>query len=643
MLPIDYAPVHVVIVGFLATAGAQLLLYFLRLAAARSRWDIDCILLASVRDPLWAIGVAVTLRLAVGAQVAAGTYGDMAARLLGAASQTAVILALAWGADRILQHLVLRGLSRAAQETESMLDDMLLPVMNTLLRPLVLGVALVFVLGALGVPVAGIALLVGGTSFILAFALQRILEDVFSGLSMLVDTPFTYGDILRLKDGSVVEVQQLGLRVTRLYNAHDHSVIAMPNRDLAGQQVANLTRPSPDMRMAIDVSVVLYARPEEVRERLLEAAAAHPWVLGDTDTKLPAMRRALGRHLWHHDLKAASRTVREERRIAAEGRVNHAIETLAVHLLEFASDAHRMEDRGFTRVQRDAVRSSLVTLDELVSAVQRRVAEWLLAIRYTYVSGRGGRLSPQAEQGLWEAVQWLRDRHPRLGPGVLADLDQVAAQHLQPVFQRADAYTALCSRLVDEAMASQSSECCLVGRLLDSEIFFRLTAQEALIREAGFGAGLAELGAGREASPGGIRDLDDVEEYMGIIREWNRKVKGLLRKAAVMRREFERGSGKLLDEGLLALRIWISEQLKETTPQWKYPRVSLTGFGDGLDFTLRFYVDNVLLSHFTRASSTANQLRLDIIGLMLDKDPPLALSTAQLEVAVASLHTPLDA
>src|SRR5690606_14921810 len=129
---------------------------------------------------------------------------------------------------------------------------------------------------------------IGGAAFIAAFALQDSLSNIFSGISLLVDTPFHYGDLV-IVDDKVCVIEKIGLRVTQLYSADDHMVILMPNSQMANQRLVNITRPTPALMTPIKVTVGGGNDPRKVMAVLKEVADGHPNVLGDPAVKLPAI------------------------------------------------------------------------------------------------------------------------------------------------------------------------------------------------------------------------------------------------------------------------------------------------------------------------------------------------------------------
>jgi len=642
---------------FIIVVWAALIITFealyrlLRRLGWRTKSEIDDILVSEARLPMRLLLLLLALRLAVAPWVADVTgEGHIAAQVVSALARVGLVAVGVWLGYRIVRRVLLRYAESKAATTETMLDDMLLPMVRTLVAPVALGIGAVLIMEAAGLPVQSIALLVGGVSFILAFALRSTLEDIFGGVSLLVDTPFTYGDVLRLEDGSVVEVTSLGLRVTRLYDASKHAAIVIPNRVLSGERLMNMSRPTPDYRISVRVTVPGEVDPVDVEERLVSAAHGHPYVLGPAAKKLVAMRERMDRMVHSGDYNRAAQMIREMVRIGAESELNQRLDDLALHLISFSGKVHGLESGAFSEGEREDINAGLAELRRRVLSVQEATSIWLLAVRYTYVKGR--RPPPSAEwlEGIERDLEaaGLRGRSPdRSGAAASSQTatddrgdssastelrDIVDRYYRDPYFHRASSYARYTRDMVRKAMESSDGEdsSCIIGAEAHDEGYFALQYLESCLASAGFAAGLGQ------PSGDGIVELDDVEEYANLVNEWHRKVRALLHHVAEIEREYTSGSGVLLDEKLFGLRRWVASDFKEVLPRWKKPSASIVSVGDDLEYELKAYVDNVKLSHFTRVSKTKKQLHRDIVDLFSGLEPRISFAREELDVTLVN-------
>ncbi|AFZ26172.1 small-conductance mechanosensitive channel [Cylindrospermum stagnale PCC 7417] len=172
------------------------------------------------------------------------------------------------------------------QQTEAMWDDVLLPLLEAVVPVVVYLIASVLSLRLLGVDLTGIWVTLGGATFVIGFAAQGILANFFSGVVLLIDTPFQFGDVLRLDDGSIAILGKIGVRVTQLYIPDKHCDIYIPNSNLQSQSIVNLSRPTSYYHYSNQVEVLVDHDLCDVKLAMKEIILAHPDTLGDIDTKL---------------------------------------------------------------------------------------------------------------------------------------------------------------------------------------------------------------------------------------------------------------------------------------------------------------------------------------------------------------------
>ncbi|MCC7358815.1 MAG: mechanosensitive ion channel family protein [Anaerolineales bacterium] len=244
--------------------------------------DIDDVIMDASSTPL--VVLVLLLGLHAAAQRAGGLLAAM--RLTQQGLALVSIGVVTWWVWRLFTQVVIYYARELVERTESNLDDVLLPIANQVGPIVIVTGGLLVALQYLGVRLESLLVAIGGASFILAFALQDILSNIFSGLSLVVDTPFAYRDLVVLADGTLCEVRRIGLRVTELYNVNSHSIIYVPNSQLANERLVNMTRPSPDLIDTLEISLGTDTNLDEAKELLRSVAFGHPDVLGDLTSKL---------------------------------------------------------------------------------------------------------------------------------------------------------------------------------------------------------------------------------------------------------------------------------------------------------------------------------------------------------------------
>lgn len=145
---------------------------------------------------------------------------------------------------------------------------------------LTIAVGLMIVLSALGVNVTPMFALLGGASFIAAFAFQDTLGNLAAGLMIMINRPFDEGDYVTVAGvgGTVKSVSVVSTTVT----TPDNQVIVIPNSKVWGDIITNVTA---SMTRRVDlVFGISYDDSIEAAQKVLEdTVKAHPLVLSDPE------------------------------------------------------------------------------------------------------------------------------------------------------------------------------------------------------------------------------------------------------------------------------------------------------------------------------------------------------------------------
>ncbi len=124
--------------------------------------------------------------------------------------------------------------------------------------------------------VAGIWATSGAVGILLGIALKDVILDVFTGLAMNVDQPFSLGDWIRLHengvDGAIGQVVQISWRTTRL-RTEENMLVVIPNSRFGQLVVTNYSAPTEPTRFEVFFDIEYWIPVERVRRVLLAALA----------------------------------------------------------------------------------------------------------------------------------------------------------------------------------------------------------------------------------------------------------------------------------------------------------------------------------------------------------------------------------
>lgn len=246
------------------TAGAVLgrslsFLYRRRLKqkAEATETEVDDIILYSLGGPVVLLGV--IFGVAVGREIL--TPVEPMASALNASIEIPVVVAIAWIAIRLTDGFIETYVMEYAEETESKLDDELVPIVSRITNIAIASIAGVVILDSVGYDVTAIIASLGVGGIAIAFASRKTMADVFGGAHILSTKPFLVGDIVDI-DGTTGTVEEIGLRTTRLRD-FDGRALTLPNSAIADAEVTNITS-EPSRRVKTFIGVTYDTTPAEM-------------------------------------------------------------------------------------------------------------------------------------------------------------------------------------------------------------------------------------------------------------------------------------------------------------------------------------------------------------------------------------------
>ena len=152
-----------------------------------------------------------------------------------------------------------------------------------------IAVGLAIVNFVFNLPVRALLATSGVIAIVLALALQNTLADVFAGIAVGIEHPFSIGDRISIEstiEGVVVQVNWRTIRV----RTDGNDIAIVPNSLIAKSRVINRSRPSSRRDDSVQVSCESAARPDIVAELLKQAAMLCPQILADPSPSVTLSR-----------------------------------------------------------------------------------------------------------------------------------------------------------------------------------------------------------------------------------------------------------------------------------------------------------------------------------------------------------------
>jgi small conductance mechanosensitive channel len=176
---------------------------------------------------------------------------------------------------RFIRALAAKGIRRISQLSQ-LLQDFLLKAVFWL----TFAIGLMIVLSLFGVNITPLFAVLGGASFILAFAMQETLGNLAAGLMIMINKPFDVGNLIDT-NGVMGQVEAVSI-VSTTVRTLDNQVVILPNSQVWGSIITNVTVSS--KRRVDMVFGIGYGDDIETAITVLESTVKnHPLILEEPE------------------------------------------------------------------------------------------------------------------------------------------------------------------------------------------------------------------------------------------------------------------------------------------------------------------------------------------------------------------------
>ncbi len=170
---------------------------------------------------------------------------------------------------RLIDAAVRWYLHDVATRTQTQLDDELAPLVNRVLKVLVYLVGFIIVLDHFHQDISTLVVSLGVGSLALALAAQETLANMIAGFVLMIDRPFRVSDRIRLPDGTIGVVRDVGIRSTKVIDDAQVMIIT-PNAEIVKSQIKNFSYPNDIVRFEVPFNVAYGTDLETMRRIVLE-------------------------------------------------------------------------------------------------------------------------------------------------------------------------------------------------------------------------------------------------------------------------------------------------------------------------------------------------------------------------------------
>lgn len=303
--------------------------------------------------------------------------------LLERIANTFLIIIISYIFLRVIKDIVIYYGKELVKQTESKVDDIILPIINLFGPIIVILVSALFIFNLWGINITSILVGAGILGLVLGLALQDTLSNIFGGFSLLIDAPFKTDDLILLSGNKICQVQKIGLRSTQLYSIDEHSLVHIPNKELANSTIVNITKPTVDLKVNMPISLSFKADLEMVKEVITKICIAHPNILVSEENltyKIERLKEKL------ENLKNQADKVENAfeidklnqiiPKLELEEQLNKNIKELKTFLQNLVTEIKLIELGGINSSEATSLKSAASSIDLLITKVVDSMKRW---------------------------------------------------------------------------------------------------------------------------------------------------------------------------------------------------------------------------------------------------------------------------
>jgi small-conductance mechanosensitive channel len=167
--------------------------------------------------------------------------------------------------------------------------DTIGPLVDKVNTIIILFAAAIVLLDHFGVNIGSLLVSLGVGSLAIALAAQETLANMIAGIVLIIDRPFHVGDRIQLPTGEIGDVEELGLRSTKIIN-FDKNIIVVPNTELVKNKIVNYSYPTPLIRVLVEIPVAYGNDLEKVKSVVLNLVQENTAILAEPAPQVYTVR-----------------------------------------------------------------------------------------------------------------------------------------------------------------------------------------------------------------------------------------------------------------------------------------------------------------------------------------------------------------
>ena len=247
---------------FVGVALNQLLTQKLERRVKASESEIVGIFFRAMR------GVPISLCLVIGLYWIVTTSNDLPPGLVRIFSYVlfaSIVFSITRVCERTLSGFIRMKFSGSSDMTQSTLLD-------TIFRVAIYASGALVILDYFNISIAPIMAAMGVGGMAVAFGVRETLENIFSGLQLIISKQLRVNDYIKLSTGDEGRVIDINWRYITIMPPSESNVVVIPNKVIAGSVTTNFSQPRDDIVVIVPIGVSYDSDLEQVERVTVEVA-----------------------------------------------------------------------------------------------------------------------------------------------------------------------------------------------------------------------------------------------------------------------------------------------------------------------------------------------------------------------------------
>ncbi|MBU0907029.1 MAG: mechanosensitive ion channel [Nanoarchaeota archaeon] len=237
--------------------------FFMKLAS-KTKTDVDDILLEKSAAPLNFMAFILSVRFAIEELVLSESTALNSERVI----YSLLVISIGYLIFTFVNIALVFAWRNLARKTKVKVNESVTGLVHETLRVMLIILVLLYILDIWGVEIVPVLGALGVAGLAVALALQPVLSNIFSGISVVMDKSVKVGDWIIMDNGTWGVISKIGIRSTRV-KTFDNDMVIIPNTKLADSDIRNVSLPEPKVRKTIPFGVAYGSNVDEVKKIVL--------------------------------------------------------------------------------------------------------------------------------------------------------------------------------------------------------------------------------------------------------------------------------------------------------------------------------------------------------------------------------------